>query len=59
MGEWGVKINHNAQFFFTDFYEPQNGYFVPPAGPGFGYVLDPDKVLRRTVLGDAQSLETH
>jgi len=50
LGEWGVKINANAQFFYTEFYEPREGYFQPPSGPGFGYELDPNKVVRRTEL---------
>ena len=50
LGEWGVKINHNAQFFYQDFYEPEGGYFRPPSGPGFGYELDPAKIVRRTEL---------
>jgi L-rhamnonate dehydratase len=50
LGEWGVKINANAQFFYQDFYEPQSGYFYPPSGPGFGYALDESKVVRRTEL---------
>lgn len=27
-----------------------NGYFEPPAGPGFGYELDEAKIKRRTEL---------
>ena len=50
LGEWGVKINHNAQFFYQDFYEPEGGYFHPPKSVGFGYELDPNKILRRTEL---------
>lgn len=50
LGEWGVKINHNAQFFYRDFYEPRNGYFELPGGPGFGYELDPEKIVRCTEL---------
>ena len=50
LGEWGVKINHNAQFFYQDFYEPERGYFRPPSGLGFGYGLDPAKIVRRTEL---------
>jgi L-alanine-DL-glutamate epimerase-like enolase superfamily enzyme len=48
LAEWGIKINHNVQFFYQDFYEPVNGYFELPHGPGFGYELDPDKIVRRT-----------
>jgi L-rhamnonate dehydratase len=50
MAEWGIKINHNIQFFYKEFYEPINGYFELPSGPGFGYELYPDKIVRRTEL---------
>jgi len=50
LAEWGVKINHNFQFFYRDFYEPVNGYFELPTGSGFGYEIDPDKVIGRTEL---------
>ena len=50
LAEWGIKINHNFQFFYQDFYEPVNGYFELPPGPGFGYAIDPDKVVSRTEL---------
>jgi L-rhamnonate dehydratase len=50
LAEWGIKINHNVQFFYKNFYEPINGYFELPSGPGFGYELDPEKVVRRTEL---------
>jgi L-rhamnonate dehydratase len=50
LGEWGVRINHDVQYFFTDFYEPVGGYFTAPNGPGFGHTLDPDKIVRRTDL---------
>lgn len=45
LAEWGVRINHNVQHFFKDFYEPLSGYFEVPSGPGFGYELDPDKIV--------------
>jgi L-rhamnonate dehydratase len=48
--EWGIKINHNVQFFFQDFYQPVNGYFELPPGPGFGYTLDMDKVVSQVFL---------
>jgi hypothetical protein len=48
LAEWGVRLNHNAQFFYRDFYQPVDGYFESPGGPGFGYELDPDKIVRRT-----------
>ena len=50
LGEWGVRINHDVQYFFTDFYAPTDGYFLPPTGPGFGSVLDPEKIVARTEL---------
>jgi L-alanine-DL-glutamate epimerase-like enolase superfamily enzyme len=50
LAEWGIKINHNFQFFFKDFYEPVNGYFELPAGTGFGYEIDPAKVISRREL---------
>ena len=50
LAEWGIKINHNFQFFFQDFYEPVNGYFELPTGFGFGYAIDPDKVITHTEL---------
>jgi L-rhamnonate dehydratase len=45
LGEWGVKINYNIQWFYQDFYEPVEGYFPLPKGPGFGYALDPGKIV--------------
>ncbi len=45
--EWGIKLNANAQHFYTDFYAPVDGYFEPPQGPGFGYALDERKIERR------------
>jgi L-alanine-DL-glutamate epimerase-like enolase superfamily enzyme len=50
MGEWGIRLNHNAQYFYTDFYQPVNGYFLPPTAPGLGYALDESKVLKRREL---------
>lgn len=50
LGEWGAKINANVQFFYRDLYAPVNGYFLPPAGPGFGYELDAGKIRSRTEL---------
>jgi len=51
LAEWGVKINHNVQYFYQDFYEPKNGYFELPPGPGFGYALDPAKTRSRVEVG--------
>ena len=50
IAEWGVKINHNVQHFFSDFYQPVDGWFHPPSGPGFGYAIDDTKVADRTDL---------
>jgi L-alanine-DL-glutamate epimerase-like enolase superfamily enzyme len=50
LAEWGVRINQNSQHFFADYYEPIKGYFPPPASPGFGYALDPKKIVKRTEL---------
>lgn len=50
LAEWGIKINHNVQFFYKAFYEPVDGYFHLPPGPGFGYELDPEKIVRRIDL---------
>lgn len=47
LAEWGVKINHNVQYFFEDFYAPVDGWFSPPEGPGFGYAIDEAKVEER------------
>jgi L-alanine-DL-glutamate epimerase-like enolase superfamily enzyme len=49
-GEWGVRINHDVQYFWTDFYQPVRGAFPLPKGPGFGYALDPAKIVHRTDL---------
>jgi L-alanine-DL-glutamate epimerase-like enolase superfamily enzyme len=50
LAEWGVRINYNTQHFYKDFYQPVDGYFELPKGPGFGYALDYDKVVKRTEL---------
>lgn len=50
IAEWGVKINQNVQYFFKDFYQPKDGYFEPPSGPGFGYAIDEGKVEKRIEL---------
>jgi L-alanine-DL-glutamate epimerase-like enolase superfamily enzyme len=50
LGEWGVRINLNSQHFYTDYYEPVKGYYPLPKGPGFGYELDPEKIVKRTEL---------
>jgi hypothetical protein len=43
-------INANVQHFYGDFYQPVSGYFLPPAGPGFGYELDKGKIRSRVAL---------
>ncbi len=50
LGEWGVKINQSSQHFYTDFYQPDDGYFPPPSGPGFGCKIDQGKIVRRVDL---------
>lgn len=50
LAEWGVRINRNSQHFYADYYEPVKGFFQPPAGPGFGYALDPARIVKRTDL---------
>lgn len=50
LGEWNAKINADKQYFFKDFYEPVNGYFLQPPGPGFGIEIDYDKVIDRKEL---------
>ncbi|MEE2753819.1 MAG: mandelate racemase/muconate lactonizing enzyme family protein [Candidatus Latescibacterota bacterium] len=50
IAEWGVKINHNVQHFFEDFYQPTDGYFPSPGGPGFGYKIDASKIETRTEI---------
>ena len=34
----------NVQYFYRDFYRPTGGYYLAPAGPGFGYELDEGKI---------------
>lgn len=50
LGEWGVKINANVQYFYTDVYAPVDGHFLPPSGPGFGYALDERKIKSRAEI---------
>jgi L-alanine-DL-glutamate epimerase-like enolase superfamily enzyme len=40
----------NVQYFYHDWYEPKDGYYEPPAGPGFGYELDEAKIKCRIEL---------
>jgi hypothetical protein len=46
----GRATPYRAQWFYKDVYEPEGGYFEPPAGPGFGYELDEAKIERREEL---------
>lgn len=50
LAEWGVRINRNSQHFYADYYEPVDGYFLPPSSPGFGYAIDPAKIVSRTEI---------
>jgi L-rhamnonate dehydratase len=50
MGEFGIKLNRMFQHFFKFFYQPVNGYFELPQGSGFGYEIDPDKVIEKRIL---------
>ncbi len=50
LAEWGVRINHDVQYFWKDFYGPKDGYFELPNGPGFGYELDPEKIVSQVEL---------
>jgi L-alanine-DL-glutamate epimerase-like enolase superfamily enzyme len=36
--------NRNVQIFNRDWYAPTDGYYEPPAGPGFGYELDGGRI---------------
>ena len=38
------------RYFYRDWYEPKDGYYLPPAGPGFGYELDEAKITSRAEL---------
>jgi L-rhamnonate dehydratase len=50
MAEFGMKLNLSFQHFFKEFYEPRSGYFERPKGPGFGYEIDPDKIINKDFL---------
>lgn len=50
MAEWGVKLNHNMQYFYKTFYEPVDGFFELPNGPGFGFEIDENKITQRRDL---------
>jgi L-alanine-DL-glutamate epimerase-like enolase superfamily enzyme len=47
---WGAPGNANVQYFYRDWYEPKDGFYEPPSGPGFGYTLDEGKIKGRTDL---------
>ena len=50
LAEWNVMVNAHRQYFYRDYYEPVDGYFYPPRGPGLGWELDLDKQLMRIEL---------
>jgi L-alanine-DL-glutamate epimerase-like enolase superfamily enzyme len=43
----GIYWHANIQHFYRDWYEPKDGSYEPPAGPGFGYELDEGKIRSR------------
>ena len=45
-----MHVNAHRHYLYRDYYAPVDGYFDPPRGPGLGWELDLDKVLRRTEL---------
>jgi L-alanine-DL-glutamate epimerase-like enolase superfamily enzyme len=57
---WGAEImktlvsttcgDANVQYFYRGRYEPKDGYFQLPAGPGFGYELDEGRSTSRVEL---------
>ena len=50
LGEWNVRVNAHRQYFYTDYYQPVDGYFYPPDKPGLGWEIDPAKVVKRVEL---------
>ena len=42
--------NANVQYFYRDWYAPKDGYYEPPAGPGFGYELDEGRITSHADL---------
>ncbi len=44
----GVKSNANVQYIYRDWYEPKDGYYLPPAGTG--YELDESKITSHDEL---------
>jgi L-alanine-DL-glutamate epimerase-like enolase superfamily enzyme len=46
----GIYWHANIQHFYRDWYEPKDGSYEPPAGPGFGYELDEGKIRSRAEL---------
>src|SRR3954470_1514023 len=55
----GRKINHHVQWFYRNWYEPKDGYHLPPGGTGFGYELDESTIrfLTETVQTAERSIE--
>jgi L-alanine-DL-glutamate epimerase-like enolase superfamily enzyme len=39
-----------VQYLYRNWYEPKAGYCPLPAGPGFGYELDEEKIRSRVEL---------
>lgn len=50
LAEWGVRTNPDIQYFCQGFYEPRDGHFYPPEGPGLGWRIDESKVAKRIEL---------
>ena len=50
MLEYGIKLNRRFQHFFKQQYLPKGGWFELPTGPGFGYEIDPRKVVMKEYL---------
>jgi hypothetical protein len=42
--------NANIRHFYCGSYAPNDGYLLPPVGPGFGYELDESKIRSRVEL---------
>jgi L-alanine-DL-glutamate epimerase-like enolase superfamily enzyme len=48
--EWACPLNRHVQYLRRPWYAPKDGYFEPPAGPGFGYELDEGRIRSRAEL---------
>ena len=46
----GIKSNANVQYFYRDWYELKDSYYLPPVSPGFGYELDESKITSHDEL---------